>query len=158
MIESDPGQHSQPRWNGSFVVVAVGVAAAVVLAYFVLGMPGMDHGGSSGGDHAAMIDRLEPDRFAERLQRPGSVVINVHTPYAGEIVGTDLFVPHDEIAEAAELPADKAASILLYCETGEMSAEAAVDLMEAGYTDVADLDGGMRAWVASGRAVARRGN
>jgi rhodanese-related sulfurtransferase len=34
-----------------------------------------------------------------------------------------------------------------------MSEEAAVDLHEEGYTNIAHLEGGMKAWEASGRRV-----
>lgn len=51
------------------------------------------------------------------------------------------------------LPSDPATPMLLYCETGGMSSKAAADLVAAGYTDVAYLEGGLRAWVEEGRRV-----
>ena len=36
---------------------------------------------------------------------------------------------------------------------GSMSATATADLVDAGYTDVTDLEGGMVAWQAAGRAI-----
>ncbi|MCZ7537225.1 MAG: rhodanese-like domain-containing protein [Acidimicrobiia bacterium] len=80
----------------------------------------------------------------------------MHTPYAGEIDGTDAFIPFDEIAGDRRLPADRTAPIALYCESGRMSAIAAEALLAAGYTDVADLDGGMQAWEAAGLPITRR--
>jgi rhodanese-related sulfurtransferase len=43
--------------------------------------------------------------------------------------------------------------IVLYCASGGRSALAAVTLQELGYTDVAHLDGGMKAWDGAGRPV-----
>jgi rhodanese-related sulfurtransferase len=43
--------------------------------------------------------------------------------------------------------------IILHCATGGRSALAAVALTDMGYTNVAHLDGGFKAWVAAGRPV-----
>lgn len=37
----------EPTASGRRVVVAVAAGVAVVIAYFALGMPGMDHGGAT---------------------------------------------------------------------------------------------------------------
>jgi rhodanese-related sulfurtransferase len=99
------------------------------------------------------VDLVDPDEFAARMDDPEAIVVNVHVPYEGEIQGTDLFVPFDEIVSAGELPDNHDRPLLIYCRTGNMSAAATADLVEAGYTDVTDLDGGMVAWQATGRAI-----
>jgi rhodanese-related sulfurtransferase len=76
--------------------------------------------------------------------------VDVHIPYAGEIDKTDLFIPYNTIADnLAKLPA-KDAKIVLYCLSGSMSQEAALVLVNLGYTHVYDVDGGMNAWEAAG--------
>jgi rhodanese-related sulfurtransferase len=112
-------------------------------------------GGSESEDttEPAEVDLVAPDEFAERLADPKALVINVHVPYEGEIAGTDLFVPFDEIGSSEALPADRDRPLVVYCRSGNMSAQATADLVEAGYRDVTDLEGGMAAWAEDGRAI-----
>jgi rhodanese-related sulfurtransferase len=97
--------------------------------------------------------RLDPAAFEERMKNEQAMVINVHVPYEGELDGTDAFIPYDKIKGDPRLPKDKATEILLYCRTGRMSEEAGNDLHEEGYTNIAHLEGGMKAWEASGRKL-----
>ena len=97
--------------------------------------------------------RLDPAAFEERMKNEQAMVINVHIPYEGELAGTDAFIPYDKIKGDSRLPKDKGTELLLYCRTGRMSEEAAVDLNEEGYTNIAHLEGGMKAWEGSGRPV-----
>ena len=143
-----------PGWAVVTAVVSIILVAAL---YFALGMPGMDHrdSGSSEG-HAAMSKRVSPGEFAARLSDPSAFVINVHEPYAGAIKGTDALVPAEEVLGELTLPDDRTTPILVYCETGAMSARAVNTLMNAGYSDVVELEGGMRAWEATGRRLLER--
>ncbi len=78
-------------------------------------------------------------------------LINVHIPYEGEIEGTDQFIAYDEIEQNLDkLPADKSARIVLYCRSDSMSNTAARALVNLGYTDIWNLDGGMIAWEQAG--------
>src|SRR5688572_1685506 len=97
--------------------------------------------------------RLDPAAFEERMKNEPAMVINVHVPYEGELDGTDAFIPYDKIRDDPRLPEDKGTELLLYCRSGHMSEKAGLDLHEEGYTNIAHLEGGMKAWEASGRQV-----
>jgi rhodanese-related sulfurtransferase len=97
---------------------------------------------------------ISSDTLAKQMQAKDFTLLNVKTPYIGEIAGTDLYIPYTDIpARASELPADKSAPIVVYCRTGNESAIAAQELLDLGYTNIENLDGGMTAWVASGRSI-----
>lgn len=82
--------------------------------------------------------------------------VNVHIPYAGEIAGTDAFIPYDQVREQLHLlPAEKNAKIVLYCMSDRMSTIAAKTLVELGYTNIWNLQGGMAAWDHQGYPVIR---
>ena len=97
---------------------------------------------------------VSADGLAAMLDNKDFPFINVHIPYEGEIEGTDTFIPFDQIEQNLhKLPADKDAQIVLYCRSGSMSAQAAQTLIELGYINVWNLDGGMIAWKNSGRPL-----
>lgn len=142
--------------NGSRLIAVLVVAVVVIVGYFALGMPGMGHGGGGMAGMGAMDASdmaVGVDDFAARLADPDVFVVNVHVPDEGSIAGTDVAIPYDRIVGDARLPDDKSTPIALYCKTGRMSAEAATALMDAGFTNVVYLDGGMDAWTAAGRTL-----
>src|SRR5512141_1723015 len=71
---------------------------------------------------AATSRLVAADELATALGQKDFVLVNVHVPYQGEIDGTDLFIPYDQIGSSlARLPQDKGAKIALYCRSGNMS-------------------------------------
>ncbi|MGH9011380.1 MAG: rhodanese-like domain-containing protein [Acidimicrobiia bacterium] len=109
--------------------------------------------GTEAASSTEAFARRDPAAFAERMKDPQAAVINVHIPYEGELEQTDAFIPYDKILGDSRLPKDKNTEILLYCRSGRMSEEAGAALHEDGYTKVAHLEGGMKAWEAAGRKL-----
>jgi phage shock protein E len=100
---------------------------------------------------------VTPDRLAEMLTHKDFTLVNVKMPYIGEIDGTDVYIPYNQIsARASQLPPDKTAKTLVYCRSGVESAQAAQTLLNLGYTNVWNLDGGMNAWQSSGRTLVQK--
>ena len=117
---------------------------------------GSDEGSASGvGEKVTVADgsytRVSPEELRGALRGGGLLLVNTHVPFAGNIPGTDLSVPYDEVEEdLGRLPADKDARIAVYCLGGPMSASASETLVGLGYENVWDLEGGMEAWEAAG--------
>lgn len=92
-----------------------------------------------------------PQEVKTMLKNKDFVFVNVHIPFAGNIPGTDLSIPYDQIEQnLAQLPTDKNARIVLYCRSGRMSQVAAEELVSLGYTDIWKLEGGMVDWERAG--------
>ena len=94
---------------------------------------------------------VTPTVLQTMLKNKDFVFINVHIPFAGNIPGTDLSIPYNEIKQnLSQLPADNSTKIVLYCSSGRMSQMAADELVSLGFTNVWNLKGGMTEWQQAG--------
>ncbi len=86
------------------------------------------------GDDVYLLDVREPDEWAAG-----------HPPGAHH-------VPMMEIpARAGEVPTDR--DVVVVCRVGGRSAQVVGYLLQRGFENVYNLDGGMYAWAAAGRPV-----
>jgi rhodanese-related sulfurtransferase len=94
---------------------------------------------------------VTPQELQSMLSGDDFLLVNVYAGDMGEIEGTDLFIPYDQITgRQDELPSQHESQVVLYCRRGRSSVIAATTLLSLGYTDVWNLDGGMMAWEEAG--------
>ena len=102
---------------------------------------------TEGGSYRA----VSPGALQTMLVNKDFFMVNVHTPWEGDIPQTDLQLSYDQIEQNLDqLPAEKDAKIMVYCLTSGMAKKATATLLEQGYTNLWLLDGGTTAWQEAG--------
>lgn len=94
----------------------------------------------------AEYQRIDAQKAKEMMQDSSVIVLDVRTQeeYAqGHIPNAEL-LPLDQIEKISEV-AEKNETILVYCRSGNRSAQAAQYLVESGYENVYDF-GGILSW------------
>lgn len=135
----------QWRWFWGLVVAGAVVALGAFWSFGNLPWTG------TALDARKAFASLSPKEFQNLIATGDVTLINVHVPYEGKIPGPQLQIPFDRIEqEQGRLPADKGAKLAVYCMSGRMSEIAARKLIELGYRNVYNLEGGMLAWRAAG--------
>jgi rhodanese-related sulfurtransferase len=65
-------------------------------------------------------------------------------------------IPHDQLGDRlSEIDAAKEDEIVVHCKSGYRAGIAEKILIDAGYSEVRDLDGHMNAWKSSGYPIER---
>ncbi len=108
------------------------------------------------------FEDISPDRLAGMLGNDDSVfLLDVREPFElvafGAIPGVTNISVRDLARRVGELPGDKARTIVVVCQTGNRSYEAAHFLVQQGYRNVYNLETGTTGWLQSGKAVTRSG-
>lgn len=90
---------------------------------------------------------INPKEFKEMI-KDDIFIIDVHIPEQDHIEGTDEFIPYNEIMNnIGKLPDDKTTKIIVYCRSGSMSIDASNALINLGYENVFNLEGGRDAYL-----------
>lgn len=112
------------------------------------------------------VENLSVDQVAAELARGDAVLIDIREPGEQEQNGTipgAVSAPRGMLEFWAD-PAspyhrpefDPGRRLILHCASGGRSALAADTLQQLGYTKVAHLDGGFKAWAEAGQATTQR--
>jgi rhodanese-related sulfurtransferase len=126
--------------------VLVFTSLAIIPITLVMGCGGAPKS-VSGGKYRS----ISPSELKTMMENKDFTLINVHIPYAGDIPGTDMSIPFNEIGEKLDLPKDS--KIVLYCRSGSMSKTAAETLVKLGYKNIFDLRNGMIRWQQKGNRL-----
>lgn len=108
------------------------------------------------GSDAAEVTDVDAAAASEIVSAGDSVILDVRTPAefaAGHLPGA---VNIDvESADFADRVAglDEAESTLVYCQTGNRSSVATDQMLDLGFTELSELEGGIEAWSAAGGQV-----
>lgn len=124
------------------LILALLAAAALVLV-------------ACGGDTAAVqFTRVDAPSFqAEAQADPTGVIIDLRTDEeiaTGYIEGAVQLDFYEPTFEASLGDLDPEVHYLVYCNSGNRSAQAIRMMKDAGFTTVTELDGGIQAWTAAG--------
>lgn len=108
------------------------------------------------------IENLSVDQVASEMERGDATIVDIREPNEreeGAIPGS-VSAPRGMLEFWADPTSsyhrpefDPSKRIILHCALGGRSALAADTLREMGYTNVAHLDGGFKAWAAAGKPV-----
>ena len=113
------------------------------------------------GEARAQIESVSPEAVSKELAAGGPVVIDIREPVEWEqhIAGA-LQVPRGLIEFVADPASPRhnadlgsTRRVIVYCASGARGALATLTLKNMGYENVANLDGGIKAWVAAGLPV-----
>lgn len=123
--------------------------AILVFTLIFLAACGSAVTGSKPSAAPAAVKQISPEAAKARLDSGDALVLlDVRTAaeYAEAHIGGAVLLPNEEIgsADPALLPV-KDAEIIIYCRSGNRSAQAADKLVKLGYTNVSDL-GGIKDW------------
>jgi rhodanese-related sulfurtransferase len=138
------------------LTAAVAAVLLLIVVYTQIRSPGVPAEMTAPSVNEDGFTDITVEQLAEMIENKDYTLVNVHIPYDGDLPQTDLSIPFDEIEQNLDKFPDKNAPIVLYCRSGSMSTSAAGKLASLGYTNVMELDGGMRAWAAAGNELVRQ--
>lgn len=102
------------------------------------------------------LETVAPTVAAQELDTPGVVVLDVRTAeefvagHLADAVNIDFYAA-DFRNQLSDL--DRDAPYVLYCRSGNRSAQTLELMRELGFTNVVDVDGGIVAWVTAGLPI-----
>jgi rhodanese-related sulfurtransferase len=122
--------------------IALGIVALMLLYSYV-------------GDRFLGYQQMSPEE-ATRFYNQGALLIDVRSDaeYKTGFIGDARHIPVGDLkAKLSSLSSYKDKAVLVYCQSGARSAGAATNLVKEGFTQVANLRGGILSWKMAGLPV-----
>ncbi|QDZ23588.1 rhodanese domain-containing protein [Chloropicon primus] len=141
------------RRNVFAIVLLVGLVAAGSLT---LTAAEENHEHSHDDDAIHEVKNVNVTIFNETMQEPDAFVLDVRSEEEfnkGHIEGAVRITSNELPNRDGELPKDKEAPVLVYCNSGRRSADVANTLLFMGYENVMNLEPGIKGWVKAGMPV-----
>lgn len=115
------------------------------------------------GEAKAQVENLTPEQVAAEVEKGDAVVVDLREPQERSTTGVipgaasaprgmlEFYADPSLPYHKEEFEPDR--RIILHCASGGRSALAAKTLQDMGYTNVAHMDGGIKAWQEAGRPI-----
>lgn len=148
-MKSKVKSKSKPKKGTEIWLIVAAIAVVVVVVFAAL---------SSAGEKTAVAQNQLPAEVTPadvyQAWQNGAFVLDVREPdewNAGHIPGATLIPLGQLSARASEVPQDQ--PIYVVCRSGNRSATGRDILLDAGFSSVTSMAGGMNQWAASGYPV-----
>lgn len=98
---------------------------------------------SNNSEIQAVVHKISAEEAKEKMSEANVVIVDVRTQEEYEVghIENSLLIPNESIVDNPQELDDLDATILVYCRSGNRSAQAAKKLVELGYTQVYDFGG-----------------
>jgi phage shock protein E len=111
-------------------------------------------GESTPGTATKIITAEELTRQIQNAQAPRILDVRSEEEYADGHIPGAMNIPHDQLLNRlSEINAAKTEEIVVHCRSGHRAGIAKKVLIEAGYSNVRDLDGHMNGWRSGGYPI-----
>lgn len=93
--------------------------------------------------NGASVTKISAAKAKEMMESQDVIIVDVRTQeeYNEGYIPNAILIPNESIVGEPEALMDKDATILVYCRSGNRSAQAAKKLVDLGYTNVYDFGG-----------------
>jgi rhodanese-related sulfurtransferase len=102
---------------------------------------------------------IDPLNLRQLHDRSSIFLVDVREPgeYAGEHIAGAMLVPLSDF-DTTQLEHLLDRPVVVYCQSGNRSSQAAQKLLAAGFSDISHLEGGLATWKAAGYATNKQPN
>lgn len=150
---SDAGTTLAGSIRNTTVVIGAIVLAGALLAGGIL---------SAGNEpqSESRIERVAAQEFSGAVREDDATLLDVRTKAEfaeGHIAGATVIDWNDPSFSSKVAELDKSKQYLVYCRSGNRSAQAVAAMREMGFTDITELSGGIIAWEKAGLPLERSG-